>query len=153
MLKCKKNRIKVCANILTNNCWHLLSISEVTSWNGEVLWMFWSMKSSWRKLCFIQLFKFCIFMSANCCYHCLTNVCVIQSISLIECNSLYHTKTRIHKRVKSLACTKCHKTFTSLSVIENIRIHTGPELQKGQLPAQCFTRYSKQGWFENHPVI
>ena len=91
------------------------------------------MKSSWRKVCFIQLFKFCIFMSANCCYHCLTNVCVIQSISLIECNSLYHTKTRIHKRVKSLACTKCHKTFTSLSVIANIRIHTGPELQ----PSLC----------------
>ena len=113
----------------------------------------WSMKSSWRKLCFIQLFKFCIFMSANCCYHCLTNVCVIQSISLIECNSLSHTKTRIHKRVKSLACNKCSKIFTRLNVIENIRMHTGHGLEKGNVHAQCVKRYSKQEWFENHPEI
>ena len=117
--------------------------SYILKWRGFVRVR--SMKANWKKVCFIQLFKFCIFMSANCCYHCLTNVCVIQSISLIECNSLSHTKTRIHKRVKSLACPKCHKTFTRLSAIENIRMHTGPELKKVHLLAQCVKRYSKQG--------
>ena len=56
-----------------------------------------------------------------------------------------HKITR-HTEVKQLACTKCHKAFISLDVLENIRFI----MKKGHLLAPCVTNYSKQRLLEKN---
>ena len=53
-------------------------------------------------------------------------------------------KITSHTEVKQLTCTKCHKAFIGLGVLENIRFI----MKKGHLLAPCVANYSKQRLLE-----